>query len=165
MNFLKKCAFGAAMVAGLSGCELAVIAAAENNDVEEIGLTSFTMPAMMLLDVQGEPAVTYTGTLVGHMTGRGDVNLTGSDGTMCEGSFGANGRGTMVCDDVTLDLNRGSDARNSLSGADYISGQVAGVSYQSVFAWGRGANVETIQLAMSQRRSLSAGEVRDLNPR
>ena len=117
----------------LSGCEAPVMIAASNNDAELSGATAITFPAQLLISLDGQPARSFSGEMIGRMSGAADIELTSEDGETCLGAMSPDGTGSMTCEGVTVSMDRRGDESASMSGTVYRSGNVGGTQYATAF--------------------------------
>lgn len=150
----------AAVMAGLAGCDVPLLVAAEVNDAEGVGLTHVEFPARMVVVPEGRPEQVYGGTLRGYVNGAAVLEVTAETGETCAGRFEPDGAGLVTCGARVMRFASEGKPKQAFSGAEYRAAVVDGVSVRSAFGWGRGADMGVVRRALAERRSLSAGEVR-----
>lgn len=152
MIFLKQYALGTAMMLLLSGCEIPVMIAAEQNDAEMTGMFEITFPAVLLVQTSDGGEEFLTGELRGYANGNSNFTLVGPTYGTCQGSSTSAGDMLMVCENgFQMDRNVGRQ-RARMTGTFALEGTWEGTDYIGVMGWGRDASEDAVRSALSEAR-------------
>ena len=144
----------------LPACEVPIIVAAEANDGRMTGATKIEFPARVLLVSEQFGEDTYIGTMVGHISGRADIEVKNAAGEQCSGRANSDGKGQLICGSRVINFDAGEDQKAAFSGANYQEMTVEGVFFRSAFGWGKGANDRVLRHVLAARRNLTPQETR-----
>lgn len=149
MMIFRKCALGAVVAFGLSGCEIPVMMAADANDAEMTGMFEITFPAVLLVQTADGGEELLTGELRGYANGNSNFTLVGPDSGTCEGSSTAAGDMVMSCESgFQMDRNVGRQ-RARMTGTFVLDGSWQGVAYVGAMGWGNDANEPAVRAAIA----------------
>lgn len=144
-----------AAVAGLSvsGCEIPVMIAAEQNQGQMTGMFEITFPAVMLVAFEDGTEELLNGDLIGHANGSAKYDLTGPNWGHCTGGFDTSGISTLSCESgasVSVDIG---PQRPKMSGTNVVAGNALGVNFVSAFGWGNNASEQDVRQAIALYQS------------
>lgn len=163
MKYLQSITTSLISVLFLTGCEVPVMIAAKNAGGEMTGAFKVTLPAVVLVRLDTGEEDFLTGNLVGHVSGKSEVKLTGPKTGVCIGRTNSKGFGSMSCTnglELVMDVDTSSGPK--MSGAVGQTGEVdtrnlensgftkkpvdpSRVKYVAAFGWGKIANDASVR--------------------
>lgn len=137
-------------VTTLSGCEVPVMIAAEQNQGKMTGMFEITFPAVMIVQFEEGTEEVLKGDLIGHANGSAKYDLSGPTWGHCTGGFSKPGISSLKCDNgasVSVDIG---PQRPKMSGTNVVAGEALGNEFISAFGWGNDANEAAVRQAIAE---------------
>jgi hypothetical protein len=149
MNRFSGCFLAAGLIA-VSGCDVAVIAAAEANRGQMTGMFEITFPAVMVVQFDDGAEEVLTGEFVGHISGSADWQLTGPTWGVCDGTTSKEGDISMICTSGLTSNMKIDPPGSKMSGISISEFESDGTRFVSGFGWGNGAEEDLIRAELAK---------------
>ncbi len=167
MKYLKSVSISLFAAVFLAGCEVSAMIAANNAGGEMTSAFKVSLPAVVLVKLDTGEEDFLTGNLIGHISGRSEVALTGAKTGVCKGKTNTKGEGSLQCSNgLELSISADTSGGPKMSGVESQIGQVdarglknfgftkktadpSRVRYVSAFGWGKMANDAAVRAVVA----------------
>lgn len=147
----KKVLFGLIVSSALSGCEVPVMIAADQNQGQMSGMFEITFPAMMLVQRSDGVEEILEGSLIGHANGNAKYDVTGPKSGRCIGEYiKKTGISKISCEQGFSYSENIGQQKAKMSGTNIATGTYDGVAFVGAFGWGNDANEASVRAAIEE---------------